>query len=132
MPLYNCFSDSACKHLDLKAGGVAFDSSDQNYKIYSLPVMLGKKYTIAIDSSKPVEICCAIYDAYQADDQLGVPTATYERRAMTSFGSPFIYDTAKAASVSGIGEYEADVRMILKIDAGVKSSIVILEGDYRG
>lgn len=137
MPLYNCFSDDASKRLELaftpKKGGFAtFDSADSEYKIYSLPIMLGKKYTIAIDSSKPIELCCAIIGAYQAEDQMTIPEASYVRIGSSSFHAPFIYDTSDLLKIERIDDYEADVRLIVKIDSELKSSIVILEGDYRG
>ena len=145
MPLYNCFSDSACSNLELSftpeilgssksvCPTATFDSTESSHKIYSLPIMVGQKYTVAIDSDKPVEICCAIYDVYAADSQKQIPERTYIMKSMTSFNDPFLYDTSDLKEkCPGIGEYEADVRMILKIDASVTSSIVILEGDYRG
>lgn len=94
--------------------------------------MLGKKYTIAVDSSKPIELCCAIYGAYQADDQLGIPNASYVRKGSASFHAPFVYDTSDLLKIKNVEDYEADIRLILKTDANLKSSIVILEGDYSG
>lgn len=111
--------------------------------------MLGKKYTIAIDSSVPVEVCCAIYDRYQNDQQFNIPAASYKKYSATYFHSPVIYDTAeiyenlcskipatqldegKLQVQKNLDTYEADIRMFLKIPAANSSSIVVLEGDYR-
>lgn len=137
MPLYNCFSENACRNLELsfmtsRGERATFESADSAFKIYSMPIMLGRKYTIAIDSNKPIELCCAIYGAYQADEQKGIPEKSYVKRGTTSFHAPFVYDTSALLEISGIEDREADVRLILKTDAGLKSSIVVLEGEYAG
>ena len=141
MPLYNCFSDNECTNLELNR--VNFDSYDDNFKIYSFPIMLNKQYTIAIDSDKPVEICCAIYDKYQNTEQFGIPEASYKKLTVSYFNSPYLYDTAelsknlmsqaedKEAVQNIFNTYEADIRMFIKIDVNNASSIVVLEGDYR-
>lgn len=150
LPLYNCYSDNECDNLELTE--VDFDSYDSNFKIYSLPIMLGKQYTIALDSSLPIEICCAIYDKYQNDEQFSIPSASYKKYSAMYFHSPELYDTnmiyeklcsrisgltenateeAKEKIKSQLNTYEADIRMFIKIPANNSSSIVILEGDYR-
>lgn len=141
MPLYNCFSDNECANLELT--DVDFNSYDDAFKIYSFPIMLGRQYTIAIDSDKPVEICCAIYDKYQNPDQFGIPTASYKKLTAAYFNAPILYDTAdiinnilgqaedKDTAQKNIDTYEADIRMFIKVDINNASSIVVLEGDYR-
>ena len=78
MPLYNCFSNRACQHLDL-----TFDIGNDYkavfktdhtfettlYKYFMVPVKFFKEYTIAIDSSASVEVCCCIYDQYYNQDK---------------------------------------------------------------
>lgn len=143
MPLYNCFSDNECSNIELSE--VSFNSYDSNYKIYSMPVMLGKKYTIAIDSHLPVEICLAIYDKYQSTNQFSIPYISYKKYSSTYFNNPVLYDTEKfiekfkAEAISGreaeqqkiLDTYEADIRIFIKLPIENKSAITILEGDYR-
>ena len=65
MPLYNCFSNRACPHLDLSFTlGNNYEvkfKTDQSlettlYKYYMVPVKFFKNYTIAIDSSASIEL----------------------------------------------------------------------------
>lgn len=134
MPLYNCFSDNACAGLNLKVDTLTatatFDSSDSNYKIYSLPIMLGRKYTIAIDCNFKVEICCAIVGKYLNDTQLQVPNKSYKAYNSMNFSKPELYDTSVLLGIEGIDSYESDLRMLIKLPINNSSSIVVLEGDY--
>ena len=77
MPLYNCFSNRACPHLDLSFEvGTNYKASfktDQTfetalYKYYMVPVKFFKNYTIAMDSESSIEVCCCIYDTYYNTD----------------------------------------------------------------
>lgn len=150
MSLYNCFSNRICNALlysfELKDAGdsgnkniITFDSSDQNYKIYMLPVKLFKKYTIAIDSNLPVEICCGLYSKYSyINKSVHLPEITYKRYGSMSFGSPILYDSLQdlydyinQESGSELAQHEIDLKMFIKLPATNNSSIVVLEGDYR-
>lgn len=134
-----------------------FNVLDPEYKIYLVPVKLFQNYTIAIDSNMPVEICCGIYnnrlndkkDAYK--ELLNI---TYFRAANTKFNQPFLYTaltdlapkalskfptsgeiTAHSAArkfIAKIADRESNLVLLLKVHKDVDSSIVILEGDYRG
>jgi hypothetical protein len=165
MPLYNCFSNRLCQTaLSLKTTipgfgqrfGV-FDASDANYKIYLIPVKLFKKYTIALDSAYPIEMCCGIYNTkLNLDPQIPAYSQllekTYVRKAKTFFGQPFLYTPLADLAPNELSAYptkteleahsqarkfiaqianrEQDLTLLLKVPKDIDSSIVILEGDY--
>ena len=162
MPLYNCFSNVICQHLDFsdrEYGGLnSFKISTDlsyNYKIYMLPVKLFKSYTIAIDCSSPIEICCGFYTKYQdtREKLKRMPMYTYEKINNSLFGQPFIYDnlsynklssiisgddpaqdpaTAFISNIAEFAQYEDELKMFIKIPIENNSTITILEGDYSG
>ncbi len=150
MPLYNCFSDNQCDNLKLsgniliptenKTGftrgkKVSFDTTDQNYKIYMVPVKLFKEYTIAIDSASPIEICCGVYSDKQdiVDRYSSVYMMTYQYFSNFYFGQPQLYSkilNLPQSSIDDIITHEQDFKLFLKVPVYNESSIVILEGDY--
>ena len=147
MPLYNCFSNRACPNLDL-----AFDvgnnytaifKTDQSftntlYKYYMVPVKFFKNYTLAIESESSIEVCCCIYDEYynEDDDLINIPKLTYQCFSDLQFKTPVLYSKLQnlnsllADTNKDLCQYEDSLKLILKIPATNKSSIVILEGDY--
>lgn len=147
MPLYNCFSNRACPDLDL-----AFDvgnnytaifKTDQSftntlYKYYMVPVKFFKNYTIAIESESSIEVCCCIYDEYynEDDDLINIPKLTYQCFSDLQFKTPVLYSKLQnlnsllANTDNDLCQYEDSLKLILKIPATNKSSIVILEGNY--
>jgi hypothetical protein len=151
MPLYNCFSNRACPHLDIsfKVGNdyeVKF-KTDQSfetslYKYYMVPVKFFKNYTIAIDSSTSIEVCCCVYDEYhnQDNDFSGIPKLTYQCFGDLQFKTPVLYTKLQnlnellldpaAENTNDLCQQEDNLKLILKIPANNNSSIVILEGDY--
>lgn len=159
MPLYNCFSNRSCDKLsyqwnlgskedDDSIQKVEFKTSDQNYKIYMLPIKLFETYTIAIDSSTPVELCCGIYGDYQdtRDKFINIPRLTYKKIGQCTFSNPFIYDaltynqddkintlleSLSEPDLIELAQNECDLKLFIKIPKDNVSTIVILEGDYR-
>jgi hypothetical protein len=158
MPLYNCFSNRACDKLKLQwtigdSATVRFNSSDPDFKIYMLPIKLFQKYTIAIDSETPIEMCCGIYGDYQdkRDKFARLPHYTYKRVAKCTFSQPFLYegllhnetktapdfvdklleDTADKNALIELAQNECDLKLFLKVPINNTSTIVVLEGDYR-
>jgi hypothetical protein len=164
MPLYNCFSNRICPSGNqikiTRADGVEviFDSSDDQYKIYMLPVKLFKNYTIAIDSNAPIEMACGCPHFNTASTVANeeafnkLLSKTYFRRARPKFNQPFLYTaltdlapkplskfptyTELAAHAEArkflaqIASSEIDLKLFIKVPKDVTSSIVILEGDY--
>jgi hypothetical protein len=132
-----------------------FNASDSRYHIYSLPVKLFSDYTIAIDCNQEIEMFCGFYNK-TLDQNAELSTKTYKRVNRAFFKQPFLYDRlnvkywgfdeAMAIDESGYPKFvngetltrwdlanrEQDLRLFIKVPALCKSSIVILEGDYRG
>lgn len=142
MPLYNCFSENAATNLSIAINGkTTFDSTDENYKLYILPVKLFKEYTIAIDCDKTIELCCCLYDKYQDTRSQFEPlyAKTYQKVPHSAFNKPFVYDKLTdlndlidKQSFTELGQNECNLKLVLKLPANCKSSITILEGDYTG
>jgi hypothetical protein len=133
-----------------------FNSHDPNYKIYAIPVKLFANYTIAIDCYQDIEIFCGLYNTSLelSDKTRALMSKTYERRRGSMFKQPFLYDKLdvqfwkyeheltinkqnqtclnnKTISRWDIANREQDLKLFIKIPASCKSSITILEGDYR-
>ena len=144
MPLYNCFSNTICNNIYLKAGNTVFDSSDSNYKIYILPVKFFQEYTIALSCGFPVDICCTFYDKYldTRATQAKIAEATLTSFPALDFTAPVIFDklvaeTIKAAAkdditISDWVKNENNLKLLIKVPATNNSSVVILEGNYNG
>lgn len=159
MSLYNCFSNRLCDNIDqmitTPAGQVAtFNAADSKYKIYMLPIKLFKDYTIAIDSTSPIELCCGVYTANLVTDGFfgKLPSRTYVKKNFCQFSTPFLYeDIAKLLfplineanrestaieyieqkkNLAKLALHERDLKLFIKVPAQSTSSIVILEGDF--
>lgn len=160
MPLYNCFSNRDCEHLDLSveiipgiSGYTAEFKTSEDYKIYMIPVKLFQNYTIAIDCEGAVEMCCGFYDKYQhkdtADSVLTASIAHLAQQTYTcynslQFATPVLFDKLfkiKALLIAKLGEdaekylrkiasLEDSLKLFIKIPRATKSSITVLEGNY--
>lgn len=148
MPLYNCFSNRLCDKLHLKfmvnGTSIKFDTTDTNYKYYLIPVKLFQRYTIAIDSVLPIEMCCCMYNNYQdtrekfQNSTYSLAAKTYKKVSHTLFSQPFIYDkildlteeATTADSPTELAQNESNLKLVLKVPANNDSTIVILEGNY--
>ena len=151
MPLYNCFSNKLCTNLNLKfemskiinnqtiTKDIVFDSRNESFKIYMLPVKLYKEYTIAIDSNLPIELCCGFYGVYldSSNKSTQLSKITYQKVSNTSFNAPFVYDKLSANQLSlsdinalDLAQNEDDLKLFIKVPINNKSSITILEGNY--
>jgi hypothetical protein len=138
-----------------------FNSQDANYRIYAIPVKLFSEYTIAVDCNQGIEVFCGLYNStLDTSEKAGnLAAKTYMKVAKTLFNQPFLYDklnvehwpTAadfKTSLASGqlslnqtrtdaftrwdISGREKDLKLFIKVPSSCKSSITILEGDYRG
>ena len=159
MSLYNCFNNKICNNINhtillndannniLEA---SFNSIDPRYKIYAIPVKLFEKYTIAIDSSHGLELFCGFYNAKLdlSNRAADLMTKTYQKIHSTIFNQPFLYnkldvqfwsfdnDRSSLTDSDTITRWdiinrEQDLKLFIKVPAFCKSSIVIMEGDYR-
>ena len=150
MPLYNCFSNRSCPHLDitfnLQNGYEVKFKTDQSfettlYKYYMVPVKFFKNYTIAIDSEASIEVCCCVYDEYQNKDAdfADIPKLTYQCFGDMQFKKPVLYTKLQnlnhllldpTVNENDVSQQEDNLKLILKVPVNNNSSIVILEGDY--
>lgn len=97
-----------------------FTVDDKNYVFYKVPVISNKVYTMATDCALTIEMFCG-YDIKSTIEPI---KETYNKVNSCSFNIPFIYE---------IGNYDNsqnNLCIILKVPMSLKSSIVILEGDY--
>jgi hypothetical protein len=128
-----------------------FDSQDANYKIYAIPVKLFADYTIAIDCDQGIELFCGLYPLESTDEVAQLAEKTYLKVNKTLFKQPFLYDKLNVANWPAsydfddstntirdniytrwdIATREKDLKLFIKVPASCRSSIVILEGDYR-
>ena len=135
-----------------------FNSTDKRYKIYAIPVKLFSSYTIALDCSQPIEMFCGFYKNIieTSDKALDFATKTYQRVNASFFKKPFLYDklsvnwwnssiellkdsdTGKMplSDASKISRYdiitkEQDLKLFIKVPMYCRSTITIIEGDYR-
>lgn len=146
MPLYNCFSNRACDKLNLTFNknnqNVTFNTADLAHKIYMMPVKLFQTYTLAIDSTSPIELCCGVYGDYQDTREKfsRLPENTYMRITTSAFSTPILYDALAApgsrsdnflgVDLIELAQNEADLKLFIKIPANNTSTIVLLEGNY--
>ncbi len=163
MSMYNCFSNVICHNLFINHNeenkiNFTFDSDNKNYKIYIVPVKLFKKYTIAIDSAEPIEMCCSFYSKYyqkeldydykQTNATL-IPNfeeTTYIKYNSMTYSNPVVYDKLWVSMDKKNGalvekftnddertiivQKENDLKLFIKVPLNNNSSITILEGDY--
>lgn len=133
-----------------------FDSQDPSYKIYAIPVKLFAEYTFALDCDQGIELFCGFYKATLDTSEKAKDFAakTYIKVGKTLFNQPFVYDKLNKNNWLPYSDFielpngtkqinndiftrydivsrERDLRLFIKIPVSCKSSIVILEGDYR-
>lgn len=134
-----------------------FDSQDNNYRIYAFPVKLFADYTIAIDCNKELEMFCGLYTTSLDTSSIGADlmARTYQKINRPYFNKPFLYDklnvkywnyaqegaiaenayplfiNKKSITRWDIVNREQDLKLFIKIPTSCKSSITVLEGDFR-
>jgi hypothetical protein len=127
-----------------------FDSQDPKYRIYAFPVKLFYNYTIAIDCNQGFEMFCGLYSTTLDTTNKGkdLITKTYKKVNNSVFCQPFLYDKLDVKFWSfitdssklldddsitrwDIANREQDLKLFIKIPASCKSSITVLEGDFR-
>lgn len=149
MSLYNCFNNKFYTNVSVKVDNLTFDSRDAKYKIYAFPVKLFANYTIAIDSNLGIELFCGLYKTSIETSNRGkdLIRKTYQKINKTLFNQPFVYskldvehwqkeDTTSLLDVNKISRCdiinrEQDLKLFIKVPASCKSSITVLEGDFR-
>ena len=130
---------------------VLFNAQEPEYRLYALPVKLFAEYTIAIDCDQGIEMFCGLCNTNidMSEKAENLAARTYQRVHKTLFNQPFLYDKLNinhwnAAADFKDGEIrtdvftrwdltsrEKDLKLFIKIPVSCKSSITILEGDFR-
>ena len=155
---FNAYAETNSSNAVHKEYTRVFDSRDSKYHTYAIPVKLFAEYTIAIDCSQEIEMFCGFYNTAldTSSKSVDLINKTYQKVNRTFFKQPFLYDklsvkywnfekdTAIAANMSypqfvnnkvitrwDIANHEHDLKLFIKIPVSCKSSIVILEGDFR-
>lgn len=132
MQMYNCFTNESPVNLhlnqDAKTGLYEFDSDDDNYQLFILPIKFNKVYTIGLDCSSYVSMRACNYEYKDmVNSNFNYDT---QYASGTRFNHPFIYESPKVTSAKQLSE-EDTLKLVIKIPTNCRSSIVVLEGDYR-
>lgn len=138
---------------------VLINAQDTESRLYALPVKLFAKYTIAIDCDQDVELFCGLYNTNLEMSKKAeyLAARTYKKVHKAMFKQPFVYDkltidnwkpeTDFTYVIEGdkrlkkirtdiftrwdIANREKDLKLFIKVPTSCRSSITILEGDYR-
>lgn len=139
MQMYNCFTNESPVNLDVsysfpykddptKYEEVSLNSADKNYQIFMIPIKYNKVYTIGLDCPSAVTLFTCNYenkDLLDTTDSYSVTTVSG-----TLFNKPFLFKAPKATTARML-KLEPTLKLMLRIPFDCKSSIVVLEGDYR-
>ena len=139
MQMYNCFTNESPVNLDVsyefnyeddvtKYGTVTLDSTDKNYQIFMVPIKYNKVYTIGLDCPSVVTLFTCNYENKDLLDVKYSYSATTV--SGTKFDKPFLFEAPKATSAEMLN-MESTLKLMIKIPFDCKSSIVVLEGDFR-
>ena len=140
MSLYNCCGydsprDFEATYIKEETSSI-FSSEDSKYTLIMVPVKKGKVYTIGVDYHGDLEMACMHYDnnlMLDYDSKTNDPImldGTYLKIRGARFNHPFLYD--KLVNMKHDGDTkEKTLKLFIKIPTSCKSSIVVLEGDFR-
>lgn len=160
MSLYNCFNNKICNNIYVSLPitqkyKTLFNAQDPGYRIYAIPVKLFSEYTIALDCNQGIELFCGLYNTSLdvSNKALQLATKTYLKVNQTFFSKPFLFDKLSINHWPAVNDFdiengspqiktdlftrwditnrEKDLKLFIKIPVSCKSSITILEGDYR-
>ena len=147
MPFYNCFS---ARTADIKVlngikvvdelGNIKFKAPfckmglESKYKTYIVPIKFNKTYTIEIDSPVEVRICPVIYKdgALVKDDDGVVYSDKINCKSKILGNMNFRMPTTFKVKNRDykLQTLEKDLYLAIQLDASIKTSVVVLEGDY--
>lgn len=145
MPLYNCFSEASVSNLSIYDNtGTLLLQSDENSTVYMINVIPFKEYTIFMECEETVEFICGYYSNNQSIDvnslELGEGnnitfpySDTYLKKNSVKFNKPFLYSNLKNIQIGNADKLypeRKNLKLFIKIPKNIKSSVVILEGDY--
>jgi len=151
MSMYNCFNGQSANNIDIKfdGGNKVFNTSDNSYKLFTVPVKYNKDYTFYLDCPTSLEIVACYYlnnnqlnnlivnsDSKVLENYLY--TKTYYKANASRFNTPFVYSKLKDLLFNVgnddvkrvLAQKELELTLLLKLPKDNTSSIVVLEGDY--
>ena len=149
MPLYNCFSnrvlldttESFILDANDRTKDLRVDTTNSNFIYYLVPVKFNQDYTIAINSCIRYELTCVLYrkgiinqvkDEFDSIDHESLMKETHTIINGSEYSSPYIFSTKNIPSAETLWPYENCLYLLIKFPSKLKSSIVILEGNYLG
>lgn len=158
MSMYNCYAGDIAKQLKIDVTKEvdseiriihSFDSSDSRCALHLVPVKFNKNYTIAIDSTFPIEIMACFYvndresfiknsTVTDWDKRLNnFYRYTYKKIGGSRYSKPQLYtclnDVLSKFDVDTRASFysqESNLMLIIKVPLQNKSSLTVLEGDY--
>lgn len=135
MSMYNCFGKKRPSRIYYNQKmsnkySLEINTDNINYNYYIVPIKFNKEYTIAVDSNIKWELLSIIYSNIFVE---GTPKSlieeSYKVISGSKFTQPFKYST-KFSCAKDCWSKEKNLVLLFKIPSEVKSSIVVLEGDY--
>lgn len=130
MQLYNCFVPESLTNFYYNNDSITFDSDDNTYKLYMLPVKFDSVYTIAIESETPIELMCCFYDKSETIKNEDLYKLTYKKVNYSRFSKPFLYKNLNQHFDGDLFSQEQNLKLLIKVPNDLSSTITILEGDY--
>lgn len=138
MSMYNCFDNTIVPSLNLNwqndsEEDFTFNTQD-NYKIYAIPVKFNKNYTVAFSANTPVELVCGIYHKgiIEIESSSLLYKETYKKIPFNDFKKPFIYNklNKEVLKLKELVQYEDELKLFIKLPINNNTSIVVLEGEF--
>lgn len=136
MPYYNCFTNKVTTLVSM-SGNTVLDKANSDKVVWSIPILLNKKYTIFLESSSPVSIgvtflngtgrISTTVDGQETllDSLLGLSVEQHQSLQITS---PITFDTV--TTNPKLFEYEDYLYMLIQVDKNHLGAITVLEGEY--
>ena len=145
MSMYNCFSNELAKNVNIQVKDVTgnvkftFDTSNDNFKIFMVPVKFFEQYTIGIECDTKIEMVVGLYDNEKVinfsdnPEDITLYDQTYVKKVGTRISSPFLYNKLLDLGVTltkRLYSQEHNLKLFIKVPATSTSSVVVLEGDF--
>ena len=119
MSMYNCFSNNIPTSLNVDE----FNVNNDLYSVYMISVKPNTTYTIALDCHTTINISCGHYAYHNFLDE-----GLLNKKSFTNlrFNRPITYTTPAEDNL----KLEKTFKMFIRVPSTIKSSLVVLEGDY--
>lgn len=136
MPYYNCFTNKDTTLVSLTATSI-LDKSNNDKIVWSIPILLNKKYTIFLESSSPVSIGATflndtgrISTTIDGQETLldSLLDSNVEQHQSLQITSPITFNTV--TTNPKLFEYEDYLYMLIQVDKNHSGAITVLEGEY--